>query len=463
MQTWYTNPRRLSLSCVYFNDVWFRAPHLQRWHRDRRSCACGVRRMGGDGPIERSCPPACRRKRTKGCFVGRRGRTGGSVLLISLLLERGPTRDLGAERRAIEARASELTAHAIAPGSALTCLDSIANILVESACEKALFATPEAVAAAVAYVEARYSLLVASAALAARDPSYQSTVERLRRGIEEDRFGVAAQVFSTRGCNAPDCTDFAVLRDSRRIVANMKSNTFATHVEAHALAWIPGAAASVFAAAATPSSAAARPPSGMALSPPLATEAGPAMPATPATSGGPGRPRYESPSASSIPAISIMEPESAPPPAAEPKNAPQKHLAPRRPVARDQVPVAARGARTAGRLAGSPDPDFWIALGEAARGRMAGGSAPRHAPRLSCESSGELVQPRRVNVGVQIGKPVFHGSDLMLRIAGWPPSCGWRRGASTSSCKAVIPAPVPPVAVQKAGDYHRTIVETGRR
>ena len=63
---------------------------------------------------------------------------GGSLLLISLLFERGPTRDLGAERRAIEARASELTAHAIAPGSALTCLDAIANILVESACEKAV-------------------------------------------------------------------------------------------------------------------------------------------------------------------------------------------------------------------------------------------------------------------------------------------------------------------------------------
>ena len=124
----------------------------------------------------------------------------------------------------------------------------MANILVENACEKALFATPEAVAAAVAYVEARYLLLVASAALAARDPSYQPTVERLRRGIEEDRFGVAAQVFSTRGCNAPDCKDFAVLRDSRRIVANMKRSTFATHVEAHALAWNPGAAASALAA-----------------------------------------------------------------------------------------------------------------------------------------------------------------------------------------------------------------------
>ena len=264
----------------------------------------------------------------------------GGVLLISLLLERVPTRDPGAERRAIEARASELTARAITPGSALTCLDSVANILVEAACEKALFATPEAVSAALAYVEARYLLLVASAAVATRDPSYQPTVERLRRGIEEDRFGVVAQVFSTRGCNAPDCTDFAVLRDSRRIVANMKSGTFATLVEAHALAWNSGAAASAFAA--TPpisSSGMATPPSGLALLPPVTPEIGPAMPAAPATSVGPGRARYEYPSAASFPAISIMEAES--PPAAEPKSAPQKRPAPRRAAARDQPPIAA--------------------------------------------------------------------------------------------------------------------------
>lgn len=284
------------------------------------------------------------------CRVGESGLKGalwgggvvlGGVLLVSLLLERMPTRDLGAERRAIEGRASELTSRAIAPGSALTCLDAVADV-VESACEKALFATPEAVAAAVAYVEARYLLLVASAALAARDPSYQPTVERLRRGIEEDRFGVVAQVFSTRGCNRPDCTDFTVLRDSGRIVANMKSRTFAAHVEVHARAWNPGAEASVLGAGlAMPSSAMTRPPSGMALSPPVATEVGPAMPAASTTSGGPGRLRYEYPSAASIPAISIMDAEADSLPAAESKSAPQKRSAPRRPAARDQAPVAA--------------------------------------------------------------------------------------------------------------------------
>jgi hypothetical protein len=262
----------------------------------------------------------------------------GGVVLTFLLLERMPTRDLGFERRAVEARASELTARAIAPGSALTCLDAVASIPVETACEKALFATPETVAAAVAYVEARYALLVASAVLAVRDPSYQPAVERLRRGIEEDRFGVAAQVFSTRGCNAPDCADFAVLRDSRRIVANMKGNTFASHVEAHAVAWNPSGAASVLVAPLM-SSATVRPPPGMAHSPPVSTEGAAAAPATASTSVGSGR-RYDYPSANSIPAISIMDPESAPPPAAEPKTAPQKRPAPRRQAAPDRAPVA---------------------------------------------------------------------------------------------------------------------------
>jgi hypothetical protein len=256
----------------------------------------------------------------------------GSVLLVSLLFERVLTRDLAGERRAIEARAAELVSRAIAPGSALTCLDAV-SVQVESACEKALFATPEAVASAVAYVEARYSLLVASAALAARDPSYQPTVERLRRGIEDDRFGLVAQVFSTRGCNAPDCADFAVLRDSRRILANMKGHVFAAHVAAYGLAWPPGGAASALASA-TPSSAAPRPYSGMVLSP-AASEVGAMMPAPASSSGGTGRPRYEYPSADTIPPISIMDPETDPPGVAQ-----QKRSASPRPVARDRAPAA---------------------------------------------------------------------------------------------------------------------------
>src|SRR5687768_3556023 len=44
------------------------------------------------------------------------------------------------ERAALDARSLELTARAIAPGSALACLDSNAGATVETVCEKAVFA-----------------------------------------------------------------------------------------------------------------------------------------------------------------------------------------------------------------------------------------------------------------------------------------------------------------------------------
>src|SRR5215470_12971172 len=71
-------------------------------------------------------------------------------------------RDLDAERRALDARAFELATRALAPGTALACLDAIAGEAVEDSCEKALFASPEATAAAVSYVSAQLSLLAAA-------------------------------------------------------------------------------------------------------------------------------------------------------------------------------------------------------------------------------------------------------------------------------------------------------------
>jgi hypothetical protein len=262
------------------------------------------------------------------------------VLLTSLLIERALTRDLVAERRAIEARASELAARAIAPGSALTCLDAV-SAPVEIACEKAVFATPEAVAAAVSYVEARYSLLAASAALAARDPSFQTTVERLRRGLEEDRFGVVAQVFLTRGCNAPDCADFAVLHDSSRIIANMKGQVFASHVAAHEVAWNPSGAAPVVTGGVVPVPVKPSPAAAVSAAPADEVAAPVPAAASPSASspGETARPRYDYPSADRIPAISIMSPE-VDPPGAEAKPAPHKRPASGRAVARDRAPVA---------------------------------------------------------------------------------------------------------------------------
>ena len=106
------------------------------------------------------------------------------------------------------------------------CLDAVASVVVENACEKPLFAKPEAVAAAVAYVDARFSLLAPSVAIAERDPSYRPVVERLRRALEADRFGLVAHVLTTRGCNGADCAELRLLHDPARVVANMKAHAF---------------------------------------------------------------------------------------------------------------------------------------------------------------------------------------------------------------------------------------------
>src|SRR5215203_7178831 len=82
------------------------------------------------------------------------------------LVYRVSIQEQAADRRSLETRLAELTARSLAPGSALGCLDAVASALVENACERPLFASPEAVAAAVEYVDARFSLLASSTALA---------------------------------------------------------------------------------------------------------------------------------------------------------------------------------------------------------------------------------------------------------------------------------------------------------
>ena len=65
----------------------------------------------------------------------------------------------------------------------------VAGETVETACEKALFATPEATAAAVAYVDAQLSLLAAGSQQWRRgDRSHEGMLANLRRAAELDRF-----------------------------------------------------------------------------------------------------------------------------------------------------------------------------------------------------------------------------------------------------------------------------------
>ncbi|MEA2979399.1 MAG: hypothetical protein QOF09_1222 [Alphaproteobacteria bacterium] len=271
------------------------------------------------------------------CFTLRRaGRTAvaGALLVCGLALVGGvfgyalfdhfAVREQATERRAIEARAAELTARSLAPGSALGCLDAVASLVVENACERPLFASPEAVAAAVAYVDARFSQLTASAALAERDPTYQPAFERLRRGLEADRYGVVAHVLMTRGCSGADCAELRLLRDPTRVLANMKARAFESYLGVHALAWQPNGAGQALASA---------PP--FAVPPPQATNgAGPGAPITEG-SRAVSPPKFDFPSASSIPPVSIMSSEPGTPPAADSRS-------PAAPPRRAAVPPTSR-------------------------------------------------------------------------------------------------------------------------
>jgi hypothetical protein len=226
------------------------------------------------------------------------------------LIDGSAVRERATERRALDARAAELTARAIAPGSALACLDANAGETVDGACEKALFASPEAVAAATSYVAARLLLLADGVDYAARaDRGYETALAGLRRSMETDRFGLVAHVLATRDACTPEyCAAFALLQDAAILKANLKARTYANNVARYAAVWSEPKAAPVAAAAAAP--------------------AAPAVASVPSS--------IVFPNASSIPPVSIMNPEPPAPvaAAAEPNAAARRPPAPATPPAR---------------------------------------------------------------------------------------------------------------------------------
>jgi hypothetical protein len=242
-------------------------------------------------------------------------------------------RDLTAERRAIQTRQADLAARALAPGSPLACLDGDAGEMVETACEKALFASPEITAAAVAYVSARLSLL--ADALSADDGELTVTVAGLRRMLELDRYGIAAHILATRdGCNVEACPAFAWVEDPTALKANLKARAFDAYVQRYETAWKAIEPAK-------PAVAAVTPPAEPAPAAAQKTDQAQSSFAS----------RYDFPSSDSIPAVSIMNKEPPRPPdstaaalpqqgASSPQAAPAAPLPvpPRRPQTQDAVP-----------------------------------------------------------------------------------------------------------------------------
>src|SRR5262245_10627483 len=150
------------------------------------------------------------------------GWTSRAVLVLAgvavtwFVLDGKMRQETGADRRALEARASSLAARATVPGSPLACLNGAVGETVEGSCERALFATPEAAAAAVSYVAAQFDLLSDASEFVRRNGGdLESMVAAVRRPVEADRYGLVAQVLATRdGCTIDQCPALAVLHDA---------------------------------------------------------------------------------------------------------------------------------------------------------------------------------------------------------------------------------------------------------
>ena len=207
-------------------------------------------------------------------------------------IDGGSLRDQGAERRALELRAAQLNAQALAPGSPLPCLDGVAGNTVEAACEKALFASPATVASASSYVAARVALL---ADIVRYDDhggrNLDDLFEPLRRSLEADRFGFVAHIFAMRSdCTSDHCAALALLSNSTRVRTNLSAQTLDRYLDHYASAWAQQTDVPVADAAAPSAAAASSAARGLAGQKKVLIDA-------------------DFPSAASIPAVSIMNPE----------------------------------------------------------------------------------------------------------------------------------------------------------
>jgi hypothetical protein len=240
------------------------------------------------------------------------------VFGVYIYLQRSALQHRIDERRTLDERSAALMGRAIAPGSALSCLDELAGELVEAACEKAVFASPEAVAAAVSYVAAQLALLTDGTQHAERvDKDYAADLAPLRAALELDRFGIVAHVLAQReGCSADKCDAVSRFEDASHVLANLRDGTFDEQVTRYTASWIsppqPRAAESGGPAIA----AVAQPPAAPSVALPPVVAPAPAVPTVPTPAPASVAPRYDFPSSQSIPPVNIMVPEPPAPRAA---------------------------------------------------------------------------------------------------------------------------------------------------
>jgi hypothetical protein len=183
------------------------------------------------------------------------------------------------------ATASRFPSAVTASLPALACVDDLAGDAVLTACEKAVFGSPEATAAALGYAARQITRLTGFGDLAAANSNMTSEIEALRHAVEHDRYGLMAQVLVARDhCTPSDCAAFKSLTDRSRVSSNIEERTYDGLVARYSTAWNAPAVAPAVPAV-----------------PPVAA----LIPGVPT-----GRPtNAEFPSAASTPPVSIMTPE----------------------------------------------------------------------------------------------------------------------------------------------------------
>ncbi len=121
---------------------------------------------------------------------------------------------------------------------ALSCIDDLAGDAVEDACEKALFGTPDATAAAVSYAASEISRLRSFGDVAAANSVMSPELQALRRAVERDRYGLVAHVLVARdSCQPSNCAAFQSLTDHNQVAANMEERIYEGLVSRYASSW----------------------------------------------------------------------------------------------------------------------------------------------------------------------------------------------------------------------------------
>jgi hypothetical protein len=212
-----------------------------------------------------------------------------SASLTWAFLDNATVSSENAEDSALKLRAGQLIAQSLAPGSPLACLDPLAGDTVQTACERAVFASPASVASALSYVAAQFALLSDMTEYAKHGGSHiDDALLPLRGALEADPFGFLAYVLVTRDrCTSEHCPPFALLNDPGHVRTNIIAQTLPHYLDHYRDVWAKSAEEPV-ASAANPL------PPGLAENDPAKRKV---------------MVNIDFPSAASIPPVSIMNPE----------------------------------------------------------------------------------------------------------------------------------------------------------